>query len=249
MHAVNKKLLLITIALAAFTTFLVYIYMSRLEKPVENIEYASAVVAVKSIDKGALIGSENLKVMKVAKENANVRAFISLSEVVGKRAKEKIIEGEQVLKDRVVGEEKSLLSYSIPEGMRAVTINVNEASEVADFIRPGDYVDIIATFDKYEYEDNKSKIIYPRTTRTILQNMLILGMGQLQDIPEKGRPGLPKTVTLAVNSEEAEKLVFGEENGVLRMALRRVGEHDLTTNQGVIREDVASEKGKLVLPK
>ncbi|MDF2524360.1 MAG: cpaB, partial [Clostridiales bacterium] len=161
----------------------------------------------------------------------------------------KIIEGEQVLKDRIVGEEKTLLSYSIPQGKRAVTVNVNEAAEVADFIRPGDYVDIIVTSDKYEYEDGKARTIYAKTTKIILQNILILGMGQLQDIPEKARQAFPKTVTLAVSPDEAEKLVYGEETGVMRMALRRIGEHDITETKGIIREDISSEKGKWVIPK
>lgn len=249
MHAVNKKLLFITIILASMTTLLAYIYMSRQEKVVQKVEDSSVVVAVKSIDKGAIISSDNLKVIKVAKETANAKAYSSITEITGKRAKEKIIEGEQVLKDRILDDEKSQMSYSIPEGKRAVTVNVNEASEVADFIRPGDFVDIIVTFDKYELEDGKSKIVYPRITRTILQNILVLGMGQLQEITEKGRQGLPKTVTLAATPDEAEKLVYGTETGVMRMALRRVGEHDPAATQGVIRDDLATDKGKIVLPK
>lgn len=83
----------------------------------------------------------------------------------------------------------------------------------------------------------------------ILQNILVLGMGQLQDVPEEPRTELPKTVTLAVTLQEAERLALGEEMGVLKMALRRVGDHDIVLTQGVIREDLVTDRGKVVLPK
>lgn len=251
MQLANKKILILAFILALVTSFIVYSYIKGMAKqPKQAIEYASVVVAVKNLDEKAVINSGDVKVIKVEKPYANSRAFTSVSEVTGKRIKDKIIAGEQVLKDRLVtDEQKSLLSYSVPKGKRAVTVNVNEAIEVGDFIRPGDYVDILATFDKLEIEDNKSKVVYPKTTRVVLQNVLILGLGQLQDVPEKPRQDLPKTVTLAVSLDEAEKLALAEESGVLKMALRRTDDHDIVTTPGIIRQDLVTERGKIELIK
>jgi pilus assembly protein CpaB len=228
---------------------LIYSYLQGIKKSENNVEYTNVVVAVKTIEKRAEISSNDVKIEKVLKSYANAQACTDINEVMGKRASDRIIQGEQILKDRLIGEEKLLLSYAVPEGKRAVTINVNEATEVGDFIRPGDYVDILATFDKYEIEDNRQKIVYPRTSKVILQNILVLGMGQLQDVPEEPRTELPKTVTLAVTLQEAERLALGEEMGILKMALRRVGDHDIVLTQGVIREDLVTDRGKVVLPK
>ncbi|MBZ4645091.1 MAG: pilus assembly protein CpaB [Petroclostridium sp.] len=249
MQAGNKKILLLAVVLALVTSFLIYSYLQGIKKSENNVEYTNVVVAVKTIEKRAEISSNDVKIEKVLKSYANAQACTDINEVMGKRASDRIIQGEQILKDRLIGEEKLLLSYAVPEGKRAVTINVNEATEVGDFIRPGDYVDILATFDKYEIEDNRQKIVYPRTSKVILQNILVLGMGQLQDVPEEPRTELPKTVTLAVTLQEAERLALGEEMGVLKMALRRVGDHDIVLTQGVIREDLVTDRGKVVLPK
>lgn len=249
MQAGNKKILLLAVVLALVTSFLIYSYLQGIKKSENNVEYTNVVVAVKTIEKRAEISSNDVKIEKVLKSYANAQACTDINEVMGKRASDRIIQGEQILKDRLIGEEKLLLSYAVPEGKRAVTINVNEATEVGDFIRPGDYVDILATFDKYEIEDNRQKIVYPRTSKVILQNILVLGMGQLQDVPEEPRTELPKTVTLAVTLQEAERLALGEEMGILKMALRRVGDHDIVLTQGVIREDLVTDRGKVVLPK
>lgn len=249
MQTINKKILIVAVIFALVTTALVYSYMAYMEKPKENTENSNVVIAVKTIEKNALISPGDVKMVKMARVNVNPKSVTDMGEIVGKRAKDKIYEGEQVVLDRVMIDEKLILSYNIPQGKRAVSINVKEAVEVGDFIRPGDYVDILATFDKYEVEEGNVKTVYPRTTKVILQNILVLGMGQLMDVPEKPRTDLPKTATLAVAPDEAEKLVFSEEAGVLRMALRRVGDYNPVATQGAIRQDLVMERGKTVQAK
>ncbi|WHH60538.1 Flp pilus assembly protein CpaB [Petroclostridium sp. X23] len=249
MHRVNKKVLFLAILLAAITSFLIYSYIRGIEKSDIQTEYSYIVAAAKTVESRAEILSNDIKMIKVETTSVNPQAFTNMNDIIGKRARSKIIEGEQILKDRIATEEQMLLSYVIPEGKRAITVNVNEASEVGDFIRPGDHVDILVTFDKYELENNVQKIIYPRVTKVVLQDILVLGMGQLQEVPEKPRQELPKTVTLAVTLEEAEKLTFIEETAVIKMVLRNVDDHNKVTTSGALREDMVTDRGKIVLPK
>lgn len=246
---VNKKILVAAVVLALITSFLIFIYIKGIEKANDSLEYISVVIAKKDIDAKSVITNEDIEVVEMIKSYVNHKAFTNMNDVVGNRAKDKIIQGEQILRDRIVDKDKTTLSYVIPEGKRAVTVNVNEAVMVADFIRPGDYVDILVTFDKYEIESSTSKTIYPRTTKMALQNLLVLGMGQLQNVPDVPRSELPRTVTLAVTPEQAEKLVFCEETAVIKMALRHVGDDRIVSTPGVIREDMVTERGKIVLPK
>ncbi|MGE4283684.1 MAG: Flp pilus assembly protein CpaB, partial [Clostridia bacterium] len=245
MQRVNKKVLFLAIVLAAITAFLIYSYIRKIEASDTQIEYSDVVVAVKNIDSRTEIKSDDIKVIKVEKSSVNLKAFTNSNDVIGKRVRAALIEGEQILKDRVASEDQLLLSYNIPEGERAITVNVNEASEVGDFIRPGDYIDILVTLDKLEIEDNIQKIIYPRVTKVVLQDILVLGMGQLQEVPEAPRQELPQTVTLAVTLEEAEKLAFSEETGVIKMVLRHADDHNIITTSGALREDIAPERGKI----
>ena len=248
MQILGKKVMVLTVLLALATTYVVYAYLKQLDRPRERVKTAPVVVAVKSVDRRMMITAQDVKLMELPAASITSGALTRLEETVGKRAKENIYAGEQILASRVAGEKEGILSYNIPEGKRAVTVNVNEAGEVGDFIRPGDYVDILATFDKYETEDAATKTKYPRSTKVILQNIQVLGMGQLLDVPDKPRTELPRTVTLAVTLEEAEKLVFSEETAVIKMVLRRVGDNGVIRTQGVIREEIM-DKGKMVVPK
>ncbi len=248
MQMTNKKILVIAIILSLITSFMIYSYINRLKNNTDMNEYIKVVIAEKNIEAKTIISNKDVKLKEIMIDYVNPNAYTNIEDVVGKYAKEIIIEGEQVLSERIVNEDKMILSYKVPEGRRAVTIHVNEAVMVADFIRPGDYIDVMVTFDKYEIETMAEKIIYPRTTKVILQNILVLGMGQLQKVPDEPRIELPQTVTLAVTLEEAEKLAFSEETGVLKMALRHVGDESIKQTPGVLRENI-SDKGRYVVPK
>ncbi len=248
MQMTNKKILVIAIILSLITSFMIYSYINSLMNDNDMNEYIKVVVAENNIETKTIISNKDVKLKEIMIDYVSLNAYTNINDVVGKYAKENIIQGEQVISDRIVNEDKMILSYKVPEGRRAVSIHVNEAVMVADFIRPGDYIDVMVTFDKYEIETGTEKIIYPRTTKVILQNILVLGMGQQQDVPDEPRVELPQTVTLAVTLEDAEKLAFSEETGVLKMALRRVGDESIMQTPGVIRENI-SEKGRYIVPK
>lgn len=240
----NKKVLLAALVFAIGTAIAVFAYIDNIKTAGEKVEYVNVVVAAKTIEKNVVIASGDLKTEKITKEYANPRALTNPSEILGKKTNERIIEGEQVLADRIASEQKIGLSYEVPEGKRAVSINVNEAQAVANFLRPGDFVDVLATFDSFEVDAGGIKTTYQKSTRIILQNVLVLGIGQLMEIPENTKPELPKTITLAVTAEEAEKLVYSEESGILRLALRRAGDHAAASTQGAIRQDVITPRSK-----
>lgn len=249
MEKVNRKIIVLALILALITSFFVYVYIKKETAKPETVDYADIYVAVKTIQPRSKILETDIKVVKTPRETINPRALQKREEIVGRMAKERIIEGEQILKDRLADEKERALAYNIPEGKRAVTINVNEAVEVANFIRPGDFVDIIITFDKEEVDTRDTKTVYPRITKVLFQNVQILGIGQEQVIDEGKAKELPKTVTLAVDLNDAEKLVYVMDTALFKMVLRPVGDTAIVQTPGVIRQDVVPDKGILLLPK
>src|SRR5690606_36281457 len=103
------------------------------------------------------------------------------------------------------------LTFSIPPDKRAVSVGVNEVIGVAGFVKPGDRVDVLATFDRnFSGQD---------MTTTILQDVQVLATAQeTESDPEKAE--VTTTVTLAVSLDEAERLTLAEERGTLRLVLR-----------------------------
>ena len=249
MESVNRKVILISLIIALLTSFLVFLYIKKATSKADAVEYINVYAAAKTLPPKHKITNEDIKTIKVTREYLNSKAVLNSADIIGKRLRDRIIEGEQVLRDRLVDENNLALAYNVPEGKRAVSVNVNEQIEVANLIRPGDYVDVIASFEKDEIEDNAGKTVYPRITRTIIQNVMVLALGQDLYIIEEKPKELPKTVTLAVDPRDAEKLVYASDFAVIRLALRSVEDEENVNSQSVIRNDMVPDKGVKILPK
>lgn len=108
------------------------------------------------------------------------------------------------------------LVVAIPEGMRALSVKVDEVVGVAGFVTPGTRVDVLVTIDPRDSSGNSEQTI----TRVILQNVQAVGAGQtIQQDPE-GKPQTVSVVTVLVTPEEAEKLTLAANEGRIQLALR-----------------------------
>ncbi|MFZ5989752.1 MAG: Flp pilus assembly protein CpaB [Bacillota bacterium] len=235
MESVNRRVILISLILAVFTTGLVYLYIKKATTKPEVIEYINVYVAAKTMPAKHLIAEADIKQSRVTKEYLSSQAVLNKADIIGKRLKDRVIEGEQILRDRLVEEEDLTLTYSLPKGKRAVAVNVNDQIGVAYLIKPGDMVDVIANFTGSTNE--------PDFTKTVIQNVQVLALGQDMGAEEKKQAEPPKTVTLAVSPEEAEKLSFVTEFATIRLALRNVEDDANVNTDGVIKKDMAGQKG------
>jgi pilus assembly protein CpaB len=248
METVNRKIIIISLILSLLTAGLVYYYVSNASAKPVHIEYANVYVAVKTMPAKYKITDSDIKPAKVQKELLNSRAVFNKSDIVGKRLKDSVIEGEQIITDRLADDSKTSLSYNIPAGKRAVSIDVKEQTDVADLIRPGDFVDVIASFEKEETDQGTNKTVYARITKIIIQNIKVLALGQDTNITEDKLKDPSKTVTLALEPKDVEKLVYASEYGVLRLALRAAGDDSSYGSQGTIRDDITTGKGVFTIP-
>jgi len=246
MERLNRKILLLAIGMALVTSVILYLYISRLDTGVSDIEYVEVYAARMEIPARTVIKEEMLAKVKLPKDSEITMGVSDKGKVVGKLTKERIIKGELILADRIASDEKADMSFLVPKGKRALTIGVNEIVEVGNFIVPGDHVDILATFDEAQVDINGKSIFYPKYTKTILQNIQVLGVGQsMQATPAEEKKDLPVSVTLAVTLEEAEKLVLADESGVLRLALKPATDSGSVQTNGVLKDDMVVPKGKI----
>jgi pilus assembly protein CpaB len=123
----------------------------------------------------------------------------------------------------------------VPAFMRAVTVALDPIIGVGGFLKPGDHVDVVATF-----EVNDGTV-----TKTVLQNVELLATGSevtAEEInPKTGRMTGSKAqpnATLAVLPTDAEKLILAESKGKLRLTLRRPDDVSFTRMKGVTGRDV-----------
>lgn len=245
MESLNKKILVIAIIMALVTSLLLYFYISGLESKAPDIEYIEVYAAKSEIPARTVVKDDMLVKVKFPKDAKFTMGLSDKSQIVGKLTKERIIKGEPILLDRLYTGEKTNMAFLIPKGKRAVTIAVNEVIEVGNFIIPGDYVDVIATFEEATSDIGGRKIYYPKYTKIILQNVQVLGVGQSMQVVKEEKKELPASVTLAVTLEEAERLVLADESGVLRLALKPAADNSIIQTNGIIKDDMVVPKGKI----
>jgi pilus assembly protein CpaB len=121
---------------------------------------------------------------------------------------------EPIIATKITGPgQKATLSAIIEEGMRAVTIRVNDVDGVAGFVLPGDRVDVLMTRAANE----------TGSTDVVLQNIRVLGIDQLAD-EQTDKPVIAKAVTLEVDMVSAQKLALASTAGNLSLVLRKAGD-------------------------
>ena len=125
------------------------------------------------------------------------------------------MKNEPVLPSKLASKEAGAgLPPVIPEGMRAVSVRVNEVIGVAGYVLPGTRVDVVATASpNQERADMTSKLI--------LSNVQVLTAGtRMEQDQEKGKPVQVTVVTLLVNPEQSERLALASTEGKIQLALR-----------------------------
>ena len=117
------------------------------------------------------------------------------------------------------------LPIAIPEGKRAISVEVDEVIGVAGFVLPGTRVDVLATVMP---STDRTEI----TTRIILQNISVLSADQSYQENPAGEPELVTVVTLLVTPDEAEALALASSEGKIQLALRNMLDVDSVTTAG-----------------
>lgn len=140
----------------------------------------------------------------------------SIDTAVGHITQTAFIAGEPVTRTRVAPPaDGSGFAATIPVGMRAVTLPVDAVSGVAGLIEPGNFVDLLATFD---FGDAASAQSF---TMTLLERIPVLAVDRRAHLAgQPSREVQEQTVTLALRPDEAQRVTFAQENGHVRLALR-----------------------------
>ena len=126
-----------------------------------------------------------------------------------------LVKNEPILAAKLASKEAgSGLPPVIPEGMRAVSVRVNEVVGVAGYVLPGTRVDVVATASPTMNQTDT-------TSKVVLANVQVLTAGtRMEQDQEKGKPMQVTVVTLLVTPEQVERLALASTEGKIQLALR-----------------------------
>jgi pilus assembly protein CpaB len=229
----NKKVLLIAVVMGLFAVILTFMLIRSLKSEYRSgAQMTEVLVARGDIAEGTLLKEYNVDVIKVPAAYKQPKALDSVSQIINESyaTAVPIMQNEQIVSTKLLTPGKDTgLAIIVPENKRAISVNVDAASGVAELIKPGNYVDVICTID----EQDKSV--------TILQNILVLAWKQnilgasaakvqaVTNIADMSTPteDMVPTVTLAVSPYEAQAVALALEKGTLRLVLRGLNDHNI----------------------
>ena len=172
------------------------------------------VLAARSLPIGSLVTEQDVKVVAWPGTAVPTGYISSVADALGRGVITSVAENEPLLAAKVSTKDAGGgLPIIIRDGMRAMSVRVDEVIGVAGFVTPGTHVDVLLTLDK---GDTRSQAI----TRTILQNVQVLAAGQQVQRDKEGKPQTVTVITLLVSLEDAELLVLAGKEGRIQLALR-----------------------------
>ena len=191
------------------------------------------VIAAGPLRFGAHISADHLREVTWPDEALPAGTFGSITDVMsgGKRIVLASIEkNEPILRTKITGPgQKATLSAVIQDGMRAVTVRVNDVEGVGGFVLPGDRVDVLLT-RQAERATGMNDVV--------IQNARVLAIDQLAD-DAADRPTVAKAVTLEVDTTGAQKIALAASLGNLSLMLRRAGEQVMDATRRVTTSDLS----------
>jgi len=131
------------------------------------------------------------------------------------------------------------LPAAIPEGMRAVSVAVNDVVGVAGFVIPGTMVDVLTTGTLPSQTGGNDNNI----TRTILENVRVLAAGQKIEQDREGKPQTVPVITLLVSPDDAAKLTMASTEGKIQLALRNTIDTKMANPPAVLQAALFSAPG------
>jgi pilus assembly protein CpaB len=223
---VNRRALVVALVMGILGAALLALYMHRFGVETSGGERVKLLVAIKKIDRGALIAEDSIAEREVPIAYVEDRAIKAAErdKVIGLRSANAIQAQETLMwSDLAIQTEDRDLSSLIQPGSRGVTVRATtgEDTNANALIRPGDYVDIVATMHDPHEEAIQSSVV-------LLQKILVLAVGvdtEPQAFVDKAHAQTQSgtrdhLLTLSLSLEEAQLLALATEKGHLSVAVR-----------------------------
>lgn len=188
-------------------------------------EGRSIVIAAAELSVGSIVREEDITVVSWPSDVVPEGYAEDPAEVIGRGVITDVRMNEPLLQSKLaeLGTGGGL-PITIPPGMRAVSVRVDDVIGVAGFVLPSTRVDVLVTLTPLNSNDT--------ATRVILQNVRALAAGQEIQRDEDGTPMTVTVITLLVTPEDAERLVLAAAQGRIQMALRNTLDVDTLSTSG-----------------
>jgi pilus assembly protein CpaB len=212
---------------ALVAAMVVYSALKKRESEVQQAKLQSVniVVAAHALGIGTKLDPSSVKTVRWSRDSLPPGAFTDPAAVMNKYTKVSFVENQPIVADWLFSgtQNAGVLPLLIPPGMRAISVPVDEVSDIAGFVLPHAFVDVLVTAP-----GSSGKPL----TKIVLQNVEILAIAQ--DIEQiNNKPQVVHVVTMLVTPDQAERLALASGQGGLRLALRNYDDKKVIATNGV----------------
>ena len=242
----NTNRLLVGLVIALVVAFLLSSFVYKQFQKASIIKPTSTqslVVAAVPLQVGTRLDPSNVRLIQWPANQSVTGMFTRVDDVTNRAIITPLAENEPVLEAKLSPKESGAgLPSTIPEGMRALSVAVNEVVGVAGFVIPGTTVDVLVT----------GRVIGGRSddniTRTILENIRVLASGQKIEPDREGKPQTVAVITLLVTPDDATKLTMASTEGKIQLALRNTIDTKKNDPRAVMEASLFSPDGAITKP-
>jgi pilus assembly protein CpaB len=231
MNRNTRLVAVLAVALLAATvaSFVVYRALAAGSVP-RQPQTIDTLVAAEAIPAGTMITRDHVKVVqwptasRLEGSLGDPRTVIDRGAIVSIAANEPITETKLAAVGAGAG-----LPPTIPPGMRAMSVRVNEVVGVAGFVVPGTRVDVLVTFASRSQASDS-------VARVVVSNVQVLTAGTRFDqeqARQDNRPMPTSVVTLLVSPEDAQRIALAAADGTITLTLRNPLDNAPTESAGI----------------
>jgi pilus assembly protein CpaB len=237
----NKRLLVVllcAIAIASGASYIVYRLGAGRPGIARPMPVTQVVVAARDLAVGTFVRESDLRMFDWP-GSAPKGSTLKKAAVLNRGVVSAIYQGEPVVESRLAtaGSGGGLAS-TIPAGLRACAVKVNEVVGVAGFVIPGMRVDVLIAG-----APPGESAAAGFAVKTLLQNIQVLSAGDKIEKDKEGRPQQAQVVNLLVNPHQAEILSLAGNEMRIQLVLRNPMDTELTAPPGTSMSELFGGSG------
>lgn len=241
----NRRLLSVfafALTVAALTSFLAYrLIVAHVHAPSHAVPVKQIIAAAHDLQVGALIHDYDLTEVNWAGPVPD-QSLKTRQDAIGRGVIANIYTGEPILERRLAPKGAGAgLASTIPMGMRAVALRVNEVVGLAGFVLPGMRVDVLVAGNVPGGDQSGTGTL----CRTVLQNIQVLSAGQKIEKNVEGKPESAQVVNLLVTPDEAEVLNLASTETKVQLVLRNPLDTKEEPTHGASVANLFGQSGKV----
>lgn len=221
---------MISLVIAIVGSFIIYRWIQKQVAPTEVVKVESeavpVLVAKTDIPWGTKLNQEMVTTAPFFKESLPPGYYTKFADVRDRVVIVSVKPGEPLVEHRLAPTDIKTggVSAVLETGRRAIAVKGDPVIGISGFIKPGDRVDVLVTF-----QDRQNDI---EITKIIVQNLLVLATGTQIEADAEGKPMPVDVYALEVTPQESEKTALAAVEGKIQLALRGLIDPDEVRTSG-----------------